>query len=658
MCTTNAFIYGEGFDATTFDPGVDTGGPGMGIDWYNLCYNATGTAPSGPLQGTKNSDLCAAVVKCVHDSGCDASDSNFPCYCGAGVSAADCVGAGFVPTGPCADVIAYGAYSTEPLVIAGRQFDYAYPTGAALGLLLTCDYPSQSWGAGTCQSACLDGADGGTSCTTAQTDGGAPGDGGIPRKDGGDPDGAGGSAGAGGEAGGSGGCTTSYSLVDAAGCANCELGSDSDFCNTTLLSARLKLNPDTLNEEPDGFGPDTLATAQQRDAAFAIIHRALALQCYSDSMVHYRPADNAGCETQPQFPCVFPNLGCLLDVGQLPTDIASGTFAKMSTYSALAEYEAAAIADATAGPATADPIDGSGYGAPGGISVGASNTALGTYINAQASHPSSAIGLADNVLECALNAGCTACFKLTATSSCPGGATGSAGAGGAGGNAGASGAGGSAGAGGSGSTGGGASGGAGGHVGAGGTGGSGSTCPDLDGDGVADCHQTLVQNPGFDSATTGWTAEAAGSGGWTSVDGGGSPGSGAIAVVNNDTNANDAPYGTTTVGAFQCLTVTIGSCYQVDVQTSIPSGQASVAAGFVIDEHTTGDCSQSPATSFVSPQASTVGAWQTISGTTTRIPLGIGSVAVRLVAVKPVAQATAEALFDNVLVRVTTCATQ
>src|SRR5262249_7835814 len=158
-----------------------------------------------------------AVVKCVHESGCDASDSNFPCYCGAGVTSSDCVAPGFVPSGPCKDVISYGAYSTDPLTIAGRQYDYAYPTGAALGLILTCDYPSQSWGCGSCQVPCLGASDGGASCTTGRTDGGSPDDAGAsPRDGGGAGQGGAGAAGAGGGAGGAGdGCTTTYAFADA-----------------------------------------------------------------------------------------------------------------------------------------------------------------------------------------------------------------------------------------------------------------------------------------------------------------------------------------------------------------------------------------------------------------------------------------------------------
>jgi hypothetical protein len=441
-----------------------------------------------------------------------------------------------------------------------------------------------------------------------------------------------------------------YGFADADACASCELASGNDYCSPTLLTATLAADPDDGSAVPVGFGPDTLATAAQRNAAFALIHGVLALQCYSDSNVKYRPADKPGCQTLTQGPCIYANYGCLLDLGQLPTDVGSGIFAKSPTYSALAEYEAAAIADATAGPAMPDPFVG--YGAPGGISAGASNAMLGSYISIQAGHPSSAVGIADTILTCALAADCSACFKLTATTTCPDGGAASTGAGGAGGKA--SGTGGAGGGSGAGATAGGAGSGAGGHAGTAGTGGP--LCPDLDADAVPDCKETLVQDPGFDSATTGWTAEPGSSASWTSQDAAGNPSSGAIAVVNRDTNAADAPYGSTTAGATQCIGVTSGTCYQVDAQTSIPSGQASVAAGFMLDEHTTGDCSLPPATSFISPQISTTGAWQTISGTTTRIPLGVGSVAVRLVAAKPLAQASAEALFDNILVRQTACA--
>ncbi|HXJ23883.1 MAG TPA: hypothetical protein VMT03_27060 [Polyangia bacterium] len=630
LCTTDDFIYGEGLDAATYELGVSPDSPGEGIDLYNLCYKGTGTATAGPMQGAKNSDLCAAVVECVHDSGCDVSDDSFPCYCGAGVTSDQCVAQGFVPSGPCKDVISYAAETTDAITIAGRRFDYSYPVGVALKLVLGCDYPFNG-APGVCETSCLSHPDGGTTCAAPPVDGGVPGTGGGGHGGGGAGNGgtsAGGQggAGSGGAAGGSGGgCAVTYRFADATACATCAINSGADFCNPTLLSAQLMVD-DSGNASPAGFGPDTLATPGQRDAAFAIIHRVLALKCYSDSKVRYRPGDMPGCETQSQFPCVWANLGCLLDLGQPVTDVASGMFATMPTYLALAEYEAAALSDAAAGPATPDPLDGSGYGAPGGVTAGVSNAALGKYIDAQASHPSSAVGLADNLLSCALNAACGACFDLTEMSSCAAGVAGSTGTGGAAGRGGAGGAGGAA--------------------------GSGGTTAPGSGGATAD---SLVHNPGFDGATTGWTADPGATASWTSQDAAGNAASGALAVINHDTSAADAPYGTTAAGASQCIPVVTGTCYQAVVQASIPAGQGSVSAGFVLDEHTTVDCTQSTATSFVSPQASATGSWLTISGTTTQIPLGVSSVAVRLVAVKAVAAASAQVLFDNALVREVPC---
>ena len=443
-CTTNAFIYGDGYDAATFDPG-DPQTPAGGIDWYHLCYDATGAVAAGPMKGVKKSVLCPEIVDCVHRSGCNAANNgNLACYCGAGVTIDECSAGGFVPQGPCADLIAGGAESNQALTVGNRAIDPAYVAGAALGLIALCDYPVvNGFGStpGTCQTECLGGGDGGTtSCTTAPTDGGAPGDGGGSRPDAGGRAGAGGSGGAGGAGGSGGGCATTYSFADSAACASCEIESastDPAYCDPVLLTAQV-----TQDSNGDlvamGFGPDTLSTAAQRDAAFGIIHRVVELKCSSDEGLHYRAANMPGCETLPLHACNWPSIGCLLDLGQQPTDLLSGTFATMPTYSALAEYEAAAIADATAGPAT--PDQSPAYGAPGGLSVGASNAALGKYISDQGYHPSSAIGIADRVLSCAINAGCTACFNLTTTTSCPSGVAGSNGAAGAAGAAGSNGA--------------------------------------------------------------------------------------------------------------------------------------------------------------------------------------------------------------------------
>ncbi|MES1206549.1 MAG: hypothetical protein ABUS79_11495 [Pseudomonadota bacterium] len=693
-CTTNTFIYGDGLDATTYDPGTDPDPQGEGFDWYHLCYNATGTIADGPAKGMKKSDVCVQILKCVHDSGCNASDTaNLPCYCGTGVTGDQCASADFQPKGPCKDVISWGAESTTALTIANRALDPSYAAGAALGLVAHCDYPNlPSWPTAPCQTECLGGADAGTTtCAATTTDAGAAPDGGVSHPDAGGDGGARGhpgTAGAGGGRGGSGaggsagggspgGCVGPYSFADPVACASCELGASTpdSLVPPTLLSAKISVD-DNGNSTPEGFGPDSLATSAQRDAAFAIIHRALELKCTSDSTVRYRPGDMPGCETLAAHPCVYPALGCLLDVGQNPSDVLSGAFGTMTQYSALPEYRAAAIADATAGPAGPDPsvgpgYDGPGYGAPGGVASDVSSSALGSYIAAQSSNPASAIGMADNVLMWALNAGCTACLRLTAAGcgsgagGAAGGAAGSNGPGGAGGALGSGGTGGALGSGGRGGalgSGGRGGAGAGGTISTGGTAGNagaaGGVCPDLDKNGVPDCRETLVQNAGFDSAAIGWTAEPATTRAWTSLDGTGNSASGAVSIVNSDTNPADAPYGNVAAGAFQCIPVTVGACYQVDVQASISAAQNSVSAGFVLEEHVTSDCSQPVATSYISSQASGSEGWQTISGTTTQVPIGIASMAVRLVVVEPLAQGSGEALFDNVLVRATPCSTR
>jgi hypothetical protein len=85
----------------------------------------------------------------------------------------------------------------------------------------------------------------------------------------------------------------------------------------------------------------------------------------------------------------------------------------------------------------------------------------------------------------------------------------------------------------------------------------------------------------------------------------------------------------------------------------LPSGQGTGWAGFILDDYMSADCNGARvATAFVSPQLTTTDAWQTLSGTTTQIPLGVASLAVRLVAVKASGEAALSALFDNVLVRV------
>ena len=159
-------------------------------------------------------------------------------------------------------------------------------------------------------------------------------------------------------------------------------------------------------------------------------------------------------------------------------------------------------------------------------------------------------------------------------------------------------------------------------------------------------------NGTFDQATTGWTAAAGSAASFTSLDGSGNSASGAISVTNTDTNASHAVNGWTTTGAFQCLPVMAGSTYTIAVQVDIPDSQDGGWAGFQIDYYTSAGCAGATATyPYLSQQISAAGSWQVLNAALPQIPLSVLSVAVRLVVAKPVAQASEEALFDNVLVR-------
>jgi len=96
--------------------------------------------------------------------------------------------------------------------------------------------------------------------------------------------------------------------------------------------------------------------------------------------------------------------------------------------------------------------------------------------------------------------------------------------------------------------------------------------------------------------------------------------------------------------------VTVGLSYQAGAQVYLTAGQGGGAAGFGIDYYFSQDCAGLPwSQPFVSSRITTTGTWQSLVATTTQIPIGILSIAMRLVAVKPVAQPSLQVLFDNVL---------
>jgi hypothetical protein len=663
-CTTQAFI-----DAN-------------GEDFYGDCYMAQGNAAQGPAMGLPKSQLCAAVVDCVHDTGCAENANGLStlddCYCGKGVSSADCLAVRNAAKGPCKMEIENGAESTDPVQVTMHYLDPGYATGAAVSLIYLCDTTDGSpFGRGV-GSPCA------ASCTVLSAAGGAS-----------DSGGAAGASGSGGIGGAAGGSTIGSGGAGTAGtsgsggtigvgtlspqCQECELGSDSNQCLPSYLTAQLDSSGDPI---AGTFGCSTLASPAAQAACNALVACIVTKNC-STNGTGTAPGDNPveGCYCGP--------------APETSTNCLTGTGV---TGPCITEYHNAAIAE-------------------GKVAAGQPEGVFAAYISQAAFSPTvSAISLADSIVDCAIDSPCAECLTLVtpgaggaggssggagSSGSGSGGQGASAGSGAAGGMGGAGGLGGRGSSGAAGTTAGtggsatGATGTAGTHgaagvtgtagtigtagttgtagtIGAAGAAGAGQTagtsgsagtggtggpppppaCPDLDHDGVRDCMQTLAANAGFDQSAAEWTPEPDTTATWTSVDGVGNPRSGSLEVDNVDVASGDIN-GLVTAGAFQCIPVTAGSRYEVAVQAYLASGQGSGWAGFVVRFYFADDCT-GPTTGFdfLSGQGTALDGWQTIAGTTMQVPLGITSIAVRLVAVKPIAQPSLSVSFDNILVRV------
>lgn len=662
----------------------DYGSAVSGQDYYAYCHGMNGNATTGPAKGTPLAQLCQAVLDCAHETSCavtadgkaeaNGREKNLDCYCGADVSPGECMVPGKAH-GPCKDAIEEAAGTNDPGKITANYVNPIFATddpmapklvnaaGAALGLIYFCEADQFNQPPSVCTQDCLQPPDGDGGApdaiggSTAGADGAAGGGGG--------PAGRGGSGGAGGA-----GCASGSMTAALCGnahdddCERCELAADPSVvptCDPAFLTA----NSGVVDGTGSSWGFGTLATEAQQAAARDLFAAILA---------SIKPGSPTGCasNTTNTGPGDHPEIGCLGGPGVTSAAILGGAIS--GPLASL--YKAAALADDLMAPSgdalTATSSDHDFAGAIAGVT----------------SKPTTAIGLADNLFRCAFfldqdpgtaclafdqSAGLTGpCAGASGVATCASDAdaatspvtcSGAAGAGAAGaGDPEGSGAGGSLGSdGGAGTGNGGAGAGSGGNGGAtatagaggGGSAGNASTCPDLDADGVPDCQQTIVANPSFSSVIAPWAAEIGATASWTSRDANGSAISGALAVTNVDTNVTHASNGSVTAGAYQCISVAAGSSYEVAAHAFLPSGQGAGWAGFVLEEYFAAGCAGAPwPVPFVSPQVTATGSWQTVSATTTQIPLGIVSVGVRLVAGKPAAQASLEALFDDVLVRV------
>lgn len=175
-------------------------------------------------------------------------------------------------------------------------------------------------------------------------------------------------------------------------------------------------------------------------------------------------------------------------------------------------------------------------------------------------------------------------------------------------------------------------------------------CPDLDGNGVRDCLESLVPNSDFAAGVGEWAPEAGITQSFSSSDGKGDPRSGALSITNPIQSSTAS--GLTMAGTTLCLPDAAASAYDVYLEVSVgPASDGVVQGGITFGFYPTADCSG--AASAMAPTTlldQTVTGWRLVQEII-RPGQGTHSLLVRLVVVKPFDEASAGASFDNLLVR-------
>ena len=178
-------------------------------------------------------------------------------------------------------------------------------------------------------------------------------------------------------------------------------------------------------------------------------------------------------------------------------------------------------------------------------------------------------------------------------------------------------------------------------------------CADLDGNGIADCRETIVVNADFKQDTSGWTAEMDASLSWVNDSAAGDSPSGSALVASTgviDANASGAALR----DASQCVPITSKQLVTAYANAFVEAGQDSQGVAeidvFFFDAE---DCGGTFTGSFSTPQPTdgAVGSWITlragaVSSDTAKSAL------VKLAISKPFRAAAFRARFDNVLVKV------
>ncbi len=153
-----------------------------------------------------------------------------------------------------------------------------------------------------------------------------------------------------------------------------------------------------------------------------------------------------------------------------------------------------------------------------------------------------------------------------------------------------------------------------------------------------------LQNVHFDANVASWTASLGATISRSTNDADGSVQSGSLDLVV----AGGDPTISAQFSASQCLSVTAGTIYDLGVSILIP-GQTGSQGLIGLSYYVSADCSGSVAGLF-SSSSFTPTTWQTFNYVAV-IPAGVDSIAVKLIVQKPSGQTSAEALFDDVVVK-------
>jgi hypothetical protein len=170
-------------------------------------------------------------------------------------------------------------------------------------------------------------------------------------------------------------------------------------------------------------------------------------------------------------------------------------------------------------------------------------------------------------------------------------------------------------------------------------------CVDLDDNGVGDCNESLLENPGFKQGVESWTADVGAALSWSDGNASIDLPSGSARVTAEGSVDMD---GLVAAAAGQCVPIAEGEELKILANAFIPPDQGEGIAGLSIFFFDKANCMGSIKESFNASGVDT-DEWMVLGGAKT-VGAGVLSMRVRLMASKPYRSPTFEVQFDNVLV--------